>query len=78
MRVELNKYIVADTEICHGQPTFKGTRVMVWQVLEMLGAGESMEEILENYPSLTRAHIKAALHLAAQQLANERFIVLRQ
>ena len=65
MRVEINNYIVADTEICHGKPTFKGTRVMVWQVLEMLQGGMSVEEILEDYPSLNREHIKAALQYAA-------------
>jgi len=65
MRVEINKYIVADSEICHGKPTFKGTRIMVWQVLEMLEAGMNIDEILEDYPSLTKNHIKAALHYAA-------------
>ncbi len=65
MRVEINKYIVADTEICGGKPTFKGTRVMVWQVLEMLQGGMPIEEILEDYPSLTKEHIKASLQYAA-------------
>ncbi len=65
MRVEINKYIVADTEICHGKPTFKGTRVMVWQVLEMLEGGISVNEIIEDFPSLTKSHIKAALQYAA-------------
>ncbi len=61
MRLEINKYIVADSEICHGKPTFKGTRVMVYLILEMLEAGASKEEILEAYPSITSNHIKAAL-----------------
>jgi len=74
MRAEINEYIVADTEICHGKPTFKGTRIMAWQVLEMLEAGQTVEEILESYPSLTRDHIKAALRLAAQRLAGERLV----
>ena len=65
MRVEINKYIVADTEICHGKPTFNGTRVMIWQVLEMLEAGMPTKEILKAFPSLTEKHIKAALHYAA-------------
>lgn len=65
MRVKINKYIVADTEICHGKPTFKGTRVMVWQVLEMLQGGITTKEIIEDYPSLTTEHIKAALQYAA-------------
>ncbi len=74
MRVEINNYIVADTEICHGKPTFKGTRIMVHSVLEMLEAGSSLIEILEAYPSLTKEHIKAALHYAAERIAGERFV----
>ena len=61
MRIEINKHIVVDSAICHGKPTFKGTRIMVWQVLEMLQDGTKIEEILEDFPSLTRGHIKAAL-----------------
>ena len=49
MRIEINQYIVADSEICHGKPTFKGTRVMVWQVLEMLEYEASLKEIFEAF-----------------------------
>ena len=38
-RVELGRHIVADPAICHGKPTFKGTRIMVWQVLDELAHG---------------------------------------
>ena len=66
MRVEINKYIVADSEICGGTPTFKGTRIMVWQVLEMLEAGMPIEEILTDFQTpLAREQIKAALHYAS-------------
>jgi uncharacterized protein (DUF433 family) len=65
MRIEINSHIVADTEICHGKPTFKDTRIMVWQVLEMLKGGLSITEIIEDYPSLTIEHIQAALQYAA-------------
>lgn len=64
-RILLNKYIVADPAICHGKPTFKGTRVMVWQVLEMLAAGASEREILEAFPSLRPAHLRTALSYAS-------------
>jgi len=74
MRTEINNYIVADSEICHGKPTFKGTRVMVHSILEMLEAGESFKGIVEAYPSLTENHIRAALHYAAERLAGERFV----
>lgn len=65
MRVEINRYIVADSQICHGKPTFKGTRIMIWQVLEMLEAGMTPEQIRDSFPSINRAHIKAALSYAA-------------
>ena len=44
-RVELGRYIVADPEICHGKPTFKGTRLMVWQVLDDVAEGRSWDFI---------------------------------
>jgi len=44
-RVELSPHIVADPAICHGKPTFKGTRIMVWQVLEDVADGRSWEFI---------------------------------
>lgn len=44
-RVELGQYIVADPAICHGKPTFKGTRIMVWQVLDDVADGASWEFI---------------------------------
>ena len=72
-RIKINKYIVADPEICHGKPTFTGTRVMVWQVLDMLAAGENAEEILKDFPSLKRNHIIAALTYAARLIEGERF-----
>src|SRR5437867_12244229 len=44
-RIELGRHIVADLLICHGQPTFKGTRIMVWQVLDDVAEGRSWDFI---------------------------------
>src|SRR5260370_32790035 len=44
-RVDLGRHIVADPLICHGQPTFKGTRIMVWQVLDDVAEGRSWDFI---------------------------------
>lgn len=74
-RVVINEYIVADPEICHGKPTFKGTRVMVWQILEMLEHGDSTKEIIEAFPSLTPQHVKAALNYASS-LTKEGYVVI--
>lgn len=43
--VLLGEHIVADPRICHGKPTFKGTRIMVWQVLEDVAEGKSWDFI---------------------------------
>src|SRR5437764_4662173 len=43
--IELGQFIVADPLICHGQPTFKGTRIMVWQVLDDVAEGRSWDFI---------------------------------
>ena len=66
MRIEINDYIVIDSNICHGKPTFKGTRIMVSIVLEMLEAGTPVEEIIEAYPSLTPRHVKETLKFAVK------------
>ncbi len=74
-RVVINNYIVADPQICHGKPTFKGTRIMVWQILEMLKQKMTDEEIIADFPSLTPKHIRAALEYAAS-LTKEGYVVL--
>ena len=67
-------YIVSNAEICHGQPCFRGTRVLVSSVLEMLEAEQTYEQIIEAYPGLTTKHIQAALHLASQIIQGEHYI----
>jgi len=62
----LAKFIVADPEICHGKPTFKGTRIMVWQVLDALARGETADEIVQAWAGkvsrvVARAH-REAIH----------------
>lgn len=74
-RVVINKYIVADPDICHGKPTFKGTRIMVWQILDMLKADMSKKEIIEDFPSLKKTHIKAALDYASS-LTREGYAII--
>ena len=57
--------IIADANICHGKPCFRGTRVMVSIVLDSLAAGMTAEEILDEYPTLKPEDIRAALQYAA-------------
>ena len=57
--------IVRDRQICGGQPVFKGTRVMLRTVLASLAEGDSIEEILEAFPTLRRDDVRAAIAFAA-------------
>ena len=75
MRVEISKYIVADSEICHGKPTFRGTRVMVSDVIELIAAGVTPNEIIKDYyPHLTKIMIQEALEWAAKLVTGERHV----
>lgn len=53
--------IIIDPDICNGKPIIAGTRISVQTVMEFLGAGDSIEEILEEYPSLSQEDIYACL-----------------
>ena len=56
---------MADPEVCGGQPTFKGTRIMVWIVLEQLDRGLTWDEILREWPGkFPRAAIAEAIAIA--------------
>ena len=66
-RIELGSYIVADPEICHGVPTFRGTRIMVWQVIEMVAERVPWEEIVRQWRgSLSLESIEEAVRLAGK------------
>jgi uncharacterized protein (DUF433 family) len=60
-----NGRVTIAPSICNGKPTIRGKRIAVQTVLEFLGAGESEEEILRQYPSLQTEDIKACLQFAA-------------
>ncbi len=62
----MNIRLQIDPNICHGQPVVRGTRVLVSTILGALGAGDSIETLLEDYPNITRADIEAALEFASQ------------
>jgi uncharacterized protein (DUF433 family) len=57
--------IVADAETCSGHPRVAGTRIRVAQVLEMLGEGVEVREILADYPELSVEDLRACLLYAA-------------
>jgi len=54
-----------DPQVCHGKPCIKGTRIMVSIILDYLKAGDSVEAILSQYPTLRDEDIRAAIAYAA-------------
>lgn len=59
------KYISINPEIRSGKPCVSGTRITVSDVLSYLAAGMSMDEIIEDFPSLDKEKITATLSFAA-------------
>ncbi len=66
MDMNENGRIIANPDICHGNPVIRGTRIMVWLILEYLANGDSMEDVLAAYPDLTREDVSACLAFASQ------------
>ena len=68
-------YITVDPQICHGRACIVGTRVMVSVILDNLAEGNTVDEIMENYPTVSRDAIMATL-VYASELAKERVVSL--
>ncbi len=62
--------IVIKPEVCNGRPVVRGTRITVQTVLEFLGAGDSVEDILEEYPSLAREDVLACVQYSSRLMGN--------
>ena len=59
--------ITVDPAVCGGRPTIRGLRIRVKDVLDLLAAGASRQEILADYPYLEAEDITAVLEFAARQ-----------
>ena len=57
-------------DVCQGRPVIRGTRITVQTVLEFLGAGDSVDDVLAEYPTLTRDDVQACLDYAARVMGN--------
>ncbi|MEO6741890.1 MAG: DUF433 domain-containing protein [Chthoniobacteraceae bacterium] len=60
--------IVINPDICNGQPTIQGTRIPARTVLEFFAAGDSIGEVLEEYPALTREDVLACIGLSSESI----------
>lgn len=63
--------IVADPALMRGKPTIRGTRITVELILDELGQGASIDDLIRDYPNLTREDVLAALRFAADWLRHE-------
>jgi uncharacterized protein (DUF433 family) len=67
--------ISVDPTVCHGQPCIRGTRIMVYLVLELLESGLGPDQIIrEYYPQLTKEDVEACLHYAASLIKDAEYV----
>lgn len=65
----ISRYIIAAPEICHGKPIFRGTRILVADVLEQVDSGMAWEAIIDEWRgALTKEAIAEALRIAREML----------
>ena len=69
MNIEISNRITFNPKQCGGKACIRGMRIRVADILEMLAAGITAQEILNDYPDLELADIQACLHFAAQRSA---------
>lgn len=72
--MEVEKYIHSDPKIMLGKPVVKGTRITVELVLLKLSEGYSIDELIQDYPSLSEDSILSCLTYAAQVIQSEKII----
>jgi uncharacterized protein (DUF433 family) len=63
--------IQSDPSVMTGKPVVRGTRITVETILRKLSCGESIEQLLESHPRLSRESVLAALEYAAEAMAHE-------
>lgn len=68
---DYTEYIESNPKVMMGKPVIKGTRITVELILEKLAAGESIDQLLESHPHITRDAIFAALQFANQVLKSD-------
>ena len=68
--------ITSDPAVCHGQPTVRGLRYPVENLLELLSSGMTIDEVLDDYPDLERDDLLAALEFGALAAGGGRVVPL--
>ena len=57
----MEERILIDPNVCHGKPVIKGTRVLISNILSSLANGDSIEDILKEYPNINKEDVLAAI-----------------
>ena len=70
-RINWKNFVTIDLEIHHGEPCIKGTRVPVAMLVGSIADGLTIEEVIKEYPQITREAVQAALAYAADVLRQE-------
>jgi len=78
MRKEIFNRIVCDPDILSGKPVIKGTRISVEFLLELLSNNWTHQEIIDNYPYITKEDILAALEYSLSLLKEEHIYIIPQ
>lgn len=73
MSAVLHPRISIDPAVCHGKPVIQGTRILIANILAALAAGDTRQQIKQDYPELTDADIEAALDFAGAMAQFETF-----
>lgn len=71
----MSERITLSPDICNGRPVIRGTRIAVQTVLGFLAAGDSVEDVLQEYPALSREDVQACLDYASRLMANHYSVV---
>ena len=73
--MEIKNYISCNPKICGGDPVFKGTRIPICLVLDLIEGGVAIPEIRRRYyPQLSEKAIKAAIHYASEIIKTSEFV----
>ncbi len=67
----ISEWIEIHPDVCNGRPVLRGARIAVQSVLEMLAAGDSVEDVLGAFPSLRHEQVLACMDHAARLMGNQ-------
>lgn len=71
----MDNRIEVNPDICHGQPCIKGTRIMVYIIIELLESALTPDDIIRDYyPNITKEDIKQCLHYAVSLIKDQEYI----